>query len=202
MFVEATADGKSKFSIANYVADLRRKGILSASNRTNPEKGVYESDTEEIFMDTENKIMAVKTPHSELLTSEKATSESLPCMKSVKSSVPSTTAIVSLDGKLSESPSRLLLFYMTALTNTGMQLSSNRVTLEKVGTLPVLLHTGKLEVDLNLGDSKFYTLYPLRTDGTRREGISLERKDGKVSIRLDTATLAHGPTFIFELEGK
>ena len=83
-----------------------------------------------------------------------------------------------------------------------MELSSERVTLKKLGKLPVLLKTGKLDLKLKLASGKQYTLYPLRSDGFRREGIPLTMKDGITEISLDTAKLPNGPAFYFELKEK
>ena len=90
----------------------------------------------------------------------------------------------------------------TEITNTGMELSSDRVSLKNLGKAPVLLRTGKLDLKLKLAPGKQYTLYPLRSDGFRREGIPLKTKDGITEISLNTAKLPNGPAFYFELEGK
>ena len=123
-------------------------------------------------------------------------------MKSVSSSIPATVAISAMDGKTLAESGKMLLFYLTEVTNTGMELSSERVTLKNLGKLPVLLRTGKLDLKLKLAPGKKYTLYPLRSDGFRREGIPLTTKDGITEISLDTAKLPNGPVCYFELEGK
>ena len=203
MFSEEGVVKKSKFSLSKYIAELKKKGILSASNRSDPTKGIYESDTGEIYMDTYNKILTVETQYSEMLTSEKPTEESLTCIKHVNSNIPSTVALVSLDNKEPLKNSKhMLLFYMTSEMNTGMELSSDRVILEKVGTLPVLVRTGKLKLKLALDNKKSYSLYPLRSDGLRRKEIPLKQKNGLLDIELDTATFDNGPTMFFELVAK
>lgn len=93
----------------------------------------------------------------------------------------------------------MLLFYLTDNVNTGMELSPDRTELRKPGKTPTLLRTGKLELQLNLPAGKRYRLYPLRSDGLRREGIPLTKNGSGYRLELDTAALPHGPTGVFEL---
>jgi len=146
--------------------------------------------------------MTIKTAKTEVIASEDPTTETLDCMKNVFSSIPATVAISAMDGKTLAESGKMLLFYLTEITNTGMELSGDRVTLKNLGKAPVLLRTGKLDLKLKLAPGKQYTLYPLRSDGFRRKGIPLTTKDGITEISLDTAKLPNGPAFYFELEGK
>ena len=93
----------------------------------------------------------------------------------------------------------MLLFYLTDNVNTGMELSPDRTELRKQGKPPTLLRTGQLELQLNLPTGKRYRLYPLRSDGLRREGIPLTKSGSGYRLELDTAALPHGPTGVFEL---
>jgi len=69
----------------------------------------------------------------------------------------------------------------------------------QTGKGPVLMLTGTLEVDIRVRPGATYDLYPLAYDGTRREPVALDNRDGLLSIRLNTAELKHGPTPFFEL---
>ena len=146
--------------------------------------------------------MTIKTAKTEVVASEDPTAETLDCMKNVFSSIPATVAISAMDGKTLAESEKMLLFYLTEVANTGMELSGDRITMKNIGKAPVLLRTGKLDLKLKLAPGKQYTLYPLRADGLRREGIPLTTKEGITEINLDTAKLPNGATFYFELEGK
>ena len=65
-----------------------------------------------------------------MIASEDQTAETLDCMKEVSSSIPSTVAISAMDGKTLAESGKMLLFYLTEVANTGMELSGDRVTLK------------------------------------------------------------------------
>ena len=199
LFVEAQDDKSGSFDFGKLVSELKAKKILSPSNRTDAANGIYESDTDELLLNAPQKYMMVKTAKTEVIASEEPTAETLPCMQKVSSSIPATVAISAMDGKTLAESGKMLLFYLTETANTGMELSGDRITMKKIGKSPVLLRTGKLDLKLKLAPGKQYTLYPLRSDGLRREGISLATRDGITEIHLDTAKLPHGAAFYFEL---
>ena len=202
MFVEEQDDKSSAFDFGKLVKDLKEKKILSPSNRTDAANGIYESDTGELLMNAPQKYMTVRTAKTEVIASEEPTAEKLDCMKEVSSNIPATVAISAMDGKTLAESGKMLLFYVTEIANTGMELSGDRVTLKNLGKLPILLRTGKLDLKLKLAPGKQYTLYPLRSDGFRRDGIPLTTRDGITGVHLDTAKLPNGAAFYFELEGR
>lgn len=199
-FAETGAVRGEKFDPASLIAVLRAKGVIPQANRTNPGRGIWESDTGELLLNGPRKRFLLKTPRVEATSFESNHNISLPVLNRVRSSVPSTVALVSLDGKeLAKDSGRMLLFYLTANYNTGMELSADQSTVRKVGKAPMILRTGQLELQLNLPAGKRYRLYPLRSDGLRREGIPLTKSGSGYRLELDTAALPHGPTGVFEL---
>ncbi len=200
MFTETGATQGRKFDPKPWIATLRTRGIIPETNRTDPEKGVWESDTGELLLNTREKRFLLRTPRLEAVVSERNHGESLPVLAKVRSSVPSTVALASRDGKaLTKDSERMLLFYLTDNLNTGMELSPDRTELRKNGKTPTLLRTGQLELQLNLPAGKRYRLYPLRSDGLRREGVPLTKNGSGYRLELDTAALPNGPTGVFEL---
>lgn len=199
-FSETGTSRGQRFAPAPLIAALRAKGVIPQTNRTDPEKGIWESDTGELLLCAGGKRFLIHTPRLEAISSETNHDLSLPVLRRVRSSVPSTVALVSLDGKeLAKDSGRMLLFYLTANYNTGMELSSDQSTILKAGKPPVLLRTGQLELLLDLPAGKNWRLYPLRSDGLRREGIPLVKVGTGFRLTLDTATLPNGPTGVFEL---
>lgn len=199
-FKELSDKNKKEFDPIPLIDALRAKGVIPQGNRTDPGKGIWESDTGELLLNIPEKRFRILTPRVEAITFEKNSDESLPVLAQTFSSIPSTVALVSLDGKeLAKDSGRMLLFYLTANYNTGMELSADQSTVRKVGQAPTLLRTGQLELQLNLPAGKNYRLYPLRSDGLRREGIPLTKNGSGYRLELDTAALPHGPTGVFEL---
>lgn len=199
-FVETGSTKGKKFNSAPLIASLKVQEIIPLGNRTDPKKGIWESDTGELLLNIPEKFFRIRTPRVEAVAFEKNSGESLPVLAQTFSSVPSTVALVSLDGKeLAKDSKRMLLFYLTDNVNTGMELSPDRSILRRPGKAPTLLRTGQLELQLNLPAGKRYLLYPLRSDGLRREGIPLTKNGSGYRLELNTAALPHGPTGVFEL---
>ncbi len=200
LFTETGATRGGTFDLAPLVADCRARGIFPPGNRTDPARGVWESDTGELLLDAPKKLFQLRTPRAEAVVGEDHWGDPLPVLMKVRSSVPAALALVSLDGQtLAKDSGRMLLFYLTENLNTGMEFSADRRELLKPGTGPSLLRTGKLELALRLPAGKSWRLYPLRSDGLRRKAIPLESSGGGHGLTLDTARLPDGPTGVFEL---
>lgn len=80
-----------------------------------------------------------------------------------------------------------------------MVTSGDELNMRNFGGAPILLETGKLDVSLKNVFGKKMKCYALAYSGERREEIPVTVRDGKLSIRIDTAKLANGPTPFFEL---
>lgn len=198
-FSNVTGKESGKFDFDVFIAFLKKKGLLTPDNRTNGRQGLYESDTKQIFLNSPEGTMQVATPRSEAVALKQNGSASLPILRVRDTTVPAAVAIASVDGRPLSESRRLVLLYSTCAANSGMDLSGDRTILRKLGTLPVLLETGKLDAELNLDPAAPWKLYPLALDGTRRKELPLTRKDGKLGIQLNTASLLNGPTVFFEL---
>ena len=111
-------------------------------------------------------------------------------------------ALTSVSGEPLDRADRLVLIYSTCVANSGMRLSSDRSTMIRRGETPVLLETGRLELEFRTAGAEQFELYALRMDGSRSEKLPLAVRDGKLAIRIDTAKLAAGPTVFFELVKK
>ena len=198
MFTETGTSGGKRFDPLPLIASLRKKGVFSAENRSDPSAGIWESDTGELLLLARRKTFLLRTPRTEAAVFEKNPDISLPVLSKIWSSVPSAVALVSRGGKALKEESHLLLFYLTGSFNSRMKLSADGSLLLGNGTLPTLLRTGRLELHLKLFPGR-WTLYPLRSDGLRRKGIPLERTPDGFRLHLDTAALPDGPTGVFEL---
>jgi hypothetical protein len=199
-WASSVAEAKdSTFSLQDFVAQLKAKGILPADNLSDPAAGIFQSETGEITLRTKENLVKVVTPRTEGVSLEADQAEALSCLSVAGSSVPAAIAACAVDGKPLASSARIVLVYSTEIANTGMALSEDRVTLRNIGTLPVLMRTGKLKATLTCAAAARMALYPLRIDGTRREALPVSAEGETLTIEIDTATLKDGPTPFFEL---
>jgi len=197
--VDAVESKDVKFSLDAAVASLKAKGILPKSNLSDPAKGVFQSDTGEIIMRTKENLLKIVTPRSEAVTLESGKGESVGQLEVVNTSAPSLVAACAVDQEQLAESGRVVLIYSTEAVNSGMELSADRTTLVKLGGLPVLAKTGKLDVKLKNVNGAAMSLYALGFDGSRRERLPLTFKDGVLTVSIDTAALKDGPTPFFEL---
>ncbi len=202
----ATSVSESKnsaFSLKDFVAKLKSKGILTAANLSNPEHGVFQSETGEITMRTGEKLIKIITPKTEGVSLLADKAESLDCLSVERSSVPAAIAAVAIDGNPLAQASRIVLVYNTEMAFTGMEVStidnSNFSTMYKTGKMPILMRTGKLNITLKCKNPAKMSLYALRVDGTRREKLPVTVEGDTLKIAFDTATLKDGVTPFFEL---
>ena len=187
------------FSLADVVKEMKKRGILPRENLTDPDRGIFQTDTGEITMRQQEKLVKVVTPRTEAVTMLAGRSEPLGALEVKNSTADACIGATSIDGKPLAESDRIVLVYSTEMVNSGMELSGNRVSLIKLGVAPALMRTGTLELSLrNAG--RGMVLYALAIDGTRSERLPLDPAvDGRLSIRIDTSKLAKGPTPFFEL---
>lgn len=186
------------FSLDACVKEMKKNGVLPESNITDPLQGIFQSDTGEITMRAEEKLLKVVTPGTEGVCIMAGKSETLGQMTVNSASSQGCVAITSVDGKNLSDSARMVLVYNTEVVNTGMELSANRVEMLKVGHAPTLMRTGKLDVTLRTAN-RGLRCYALAFDGTRREELPLSYENGLTGIRIDTTLLKDGPTPFFEL---
>jgi len=193
----------SSFSIKDFVVKLKSKGILPATNQSNPERGVFQSETGEITMRTGEKLIKIITPKTEGVSLLADKSESLGCLSVERSSVPAAIAAVAIDGNPLAQASHIVLIYNTAMAFTGMETSaidsSMFNTMYNMGKMPILMRTGKLNITLKCKNPAKMALYALRIDGTRRDKLPVTADGDVLKITIDTAALKNGNTPFFEL---
>ncbi len=198
--VDAIDSKNSKFSLDAAVKTMKDKGILPESNISEPSKGIFQSDTGEITMRTKENLLKILTARSEAVTLENDKGESVGQLEVIKTSTRALVSVSSVDkDKALKDSKRIVLVYATEVANTGLELSYDRVTLVNLGTQPVLMKTGKLEVNLKNSNAEKLSLYALGFDGSRREKLPVKAESGVLKISIDTSLLKDGPTSFFEL---
>lgn len=196
-FSSVTGKGSSGL-LQKTVAQMKTNGILSTENRTAPERRIFESDTGELLMDCGRKQLLVTTPRTEAAAVASGERVALKTVSALQSSVPSCIALSSVDNRPLSSSSRMVLVYQTEEANSGMVLGGDRATLHALGARPILCRIGKMSLSAKLKPAN-WRLFALGLDGSRREELPVESRNGILSLTIDTASLKSGPTVFFEL---
>jgi hypothetical protein len=192
-------DEAAGVSLDALVGRMKRSGLLSESNISEPSKGVFQSDTGQITMRAEENLLKVATRFSEAVTLEAGRGEPVGRLEVIGSDTPAMVGVCAIDGKELAESRRMVLLYTTETANTGMVVTPDRTRLFNYGTLPVLMKVGRLDATLQNAHGKNMALYALGLNGARRERLPLAWEAGRLKIHLDTASLKHGPTSFFEL---
>ena len=187
------------FSLQKFVSDLKTKGILPASNLSDPDAGVFQNETGEITMRSKENLIKVITPKTEGVSLEANKAETLSLLRVESSTVPAAVAVCAIDNQPLTSSSRMVLIYNTEIAFTGMELSGDRTIKFKPGKFPLLLRAGKLNAALKCRNAAKMALYALRIDGTRRDKLPVTADGDVLKITIDTAALKNGNTTFFEL---
>jgi hypothetical protein len=189
-----------RFSLSAFVSTLKKAGILPSSNLSDPDQGVFQSDTGEITMRTQENLIKVVTSKTEGVSLEADKTEELECLKIAGTSIPAAIIISAMDHQPLAASARMVFIYNTEMAFTGMEVSEDRMSLFNGGKFPVLMRAGRLSATFKSKNASKLVMYALRVDGTRQEKIPLSLDDkGTLKIELDTALLKNGPTPFFEL---
>ncbi|MEO5573977.1 MAG: beta-galactosidase [Gammaproteobacteria bacterium] len=186
-------------SWSDHVAALRKAGLLSKKNRTNPATGVYESDTGEILLDSRARLMTVITPLTEAAVFDDDAPLTLTQLKIESASAPALLSVSSVDGKNLNQSSRMLLIFATDARNSGMRFSDGGQRLQDLGKPPILMRAASARITLHHKDPQGLQLYSTALNGKRMDVIPTEKVSGGLRFTLDTGKLSHGPTTYFEL---
>ena len=187
--------------IAPVVEKLREKGVLKEGNRTDPGRGLYQSDTGELTLSTadggEMKVVAPRLTGAVVKVDRPV---DLGAVRIESCSVPAAVTVASLSKEQAiPEAKRMLLVFSTDALNNGMRFKDERRrVLEKLGTLPVLWRTGKLSLSIRNAAAGSPKLYALALNGERREELPVRVDGGRIQVTVDTAKLK-APTPFFEL---
>ena len=191
--------GKKDFDLSKFVAEMRRKNIISPDNITNPEERVFQTDTLQITANTYDKWIKISTPRTQMAAMEKSMPVDLGALKIESVSVSSTVGVCSLEKKSIAKSSRLMLAFVTLEANRRMLATPDFKDAKTLGTPPILMKNGILKAELKLDPAKKFAVYPLALNGLRREKLPLQFKDGILKIEIDNSKLPNGATSMFEI---
>ncbi|MEY4429456.1 MAG: hypothetical protein RLZZ182_2145 [Pseudomonadota bacterium] len=184
---------------AQWVERLRKEGKLPASNRTRFDKGQFQSDTGELWLDAGAGVFSVQTPHFEGITLQRGGSFGLSSLTVSSATQGVTVALFSPERTALSAARRLLLVVCTDARNTGMQFRDPQAeVLAQVGTLPVRIEPIQVSLRMTLQPLK-WVLYPVSMNGRRHQPVPIQVDHAHVQIALDTQKLPQGPVLFFEL---
>lgn len=182
---------------------MRKKRLIGPKNRTDPEKGIYQSDTGEITMDTRNGgILDVVTPRLEGTTLKEDKPRKLAALTVDSVSCPAAVTVIAkhADRTVATDDSLLLVINTDAL-NSGMTFSdASRCKLVAIGGSPVLVQSGKFRLRIHNGTLRNPVVHALKWNGVRADRIPVRWENGELILEIDTAKLPEsGPTPFFEI---
>jgi hypothetical protein len=191
---EAEADGTNLFG------QLKSRGLLPSTNRTDTALGLYESENGQIFLDTSRRLMTVRTPRLEGGSFDALSGPlTLDALTVASSTVSADVTAISLDDAPLADSRRILLVYATdALNSTAQFDAPDRTVLRHIGKLPVLVRTGELKFTLR-NQTPGMELWALGLDGARKQRLPVSVSKGTFAATVDTAMLTNGPALFFEL---
>ena len=187
-------------NVAEFAADLRERGILPKYNNSNPEKGIFVSDTGEIEMRMYEGFVKVSTPKTEAVASRGIANPLKLGALTVKSvDVPCAVAACSMDGKKLSESSSVVLVLNTDNVSTDFKITAKKRDLRSWGKTPVRLRVCRLSAELEIADAEKFDLYALALTGERLEKLPVATENGVLKIDIDTSKLKDGTTVFFEL---
>lgn len=196
------ADTKdTAFDLDSCLNGLRRKGVLPENNRSSDAKGIFETDTGELMMDTARNYMQIDTPRLQGICAEAGSKAKLRDFEVRNMTVRGNVALISIDGtRPIRNAGRLLLVLATNALNSNMLFEDKEMRfMLKGGKMPILLQTGKFELAFRSSNAEKMKAFALRMDGKRLAEIPLKRNGRELVLSVDTAALSAGPAIYYEL---
>jgi hypothetical protein len=188
--------------LAGAVNALKKAGVLGQTNRTDPARGIYESDTGQLLLDAPSRQVRVITPRMEGACLDPQTASGpvrLGQLTIESTSVAAAVTAIAVDDRPLAESRRILLVYATDALNSGMTFTSpEREMLVALGKLPILLRTGLLKVTLTGRHAASLKVWALGLDGRRMEVIAAPAIGETLPVTVDTGRLKSVTPF-FEL---
>ena len=201
MYVVQAAESRDQIDqLEASVKELKQAGVIPADNRTDVQKGIFESETGEILADTKKHTLSVVTPRTESLALKPGQSLKGKQLSVLSASVPVTVSAISIDGTQPvANANHLLLFVQTMSVAEHTVFSTENFDFEiDCGGLKTMERAGQFKIRLKTEQKKAPKLYALNPNGSREKELPVVFKNGDLLINLDTSKLEYGTPF-FEL---
>jgi len=163
---------------------LRQKGLLSATNATDPKAGIYESAGGEVRLETGPGIMAVNTARTVALAGPAGTSRKLGPVSIGIGKTWAMVSVISLDGAPLSESGKILVTHLTDLKNTGERFRDASLTvLEDWGQAPWLVRSGRASIRIGRARKPASAeVWRLSLAGQRTAKLPADIENGVVSF--------------------
>jgi hypothetical protein len=182
------------------VQNLREAKLLNANNLTNPEAGIYQSDTSEILLDALQKRMVVITPKTEAVVFDEPAAIHLNQLSVMSASGAALIAVSAMDGQELANSKRMLIVLSTDARNSDMRFSdASETILQDLGKLPVVIKAEKVKLAIKTPYKNQLKVFSTNLRGQRQDVIAVKSTDSGIEFELDISQLSHGATTYFEV---
>ena len=182
------------------IGNLRDAKFISQNNLTNADEGIYQSDTGEILLDSQQKRLIVITENTEAIVFDELKSIKLNQLSVLSADSPALIAVSAMDNQPLRSSKRLLLVLSTDARNSDMKFSDNaETTLLDLGKKPVLIRSTKVKIALKNTNKNQLKVFSTNLRGKRQDAINVQQTDTSIEFELDISKLTHGATTYFEI---
>ena len=198
MYVELSEESDQNMRIlSEQVANLRKKGILAAGNRTDVKAGILESETGEIRMNIRKNTLTVDAPKFQSAVLKKSEPVKLSALSVMSVSTPCTIAAISLENEKSLADSRRILVVVgTMFMAENAVFATEKFDAElDVGDIQQVMRAGQFRFSLKNGSKGLPSVYALNMSGSRECRIPVTLKDGRLQFALDTGKLEYGTPY-------
>ena len=182
------------------VEALRKAGLLDPANQTDPARGLYQSDTGQILLDSAQRRLSVVTPLTEAVVFDAPAPLKLSSLQVLEADGPALVSVSSMDEQPLRNSQRMLVILATDARNSGMRFAdAAETTIADFGGRPVVLLARSVKLHLASSHAAQLKVYSANLRGQRMDSIPVTRDADGISFVLDTAKLSHGPTTYFEI---
>lgn len=181
---------------------LKASGLLPASNRSDPAKGLFETDTGQMLFDARNKRLIIATDRTVAFTLRSG-SENAGGIELTGLSSPATVAVGALDDQVIEKSKRMLVWVLTDAINTEMEFSDNsRMTLKKLGKFPPRIRAVNGRLAIRHATPGSLKVWAVDQAGRRVAQVSSNAEGGSLKFSVDNVVPGYGPVTYFEVAEK
>ncbi|MBR0458653.1 MAG: hypothetical protein IJJ26_05420 [Victivallales bacterium] len=178
------AQAEAKKPLPDPVVEGLRKQLL--------DKGIAQSVTGEIVMDSKHNVLIVDTPRAKCAVLTEGGIENAH-FAVANADTPQSLCVFSLDESPIATSRKLLVFHLSDTSNANARFyGRNQESLEHRGVYPNLIRLAKLDVALNLDNTNPPTIQALKLDGTPYGTIPSTFQNGTLRFTADTNAFPGG----------
>lgn len=198
MYVELSEEREENLQILHeQVANLRRNRILPAGNRTDVDRGIFESETGEICADIRQHTLEIDTPRFQAMVLKQSKPAALSALSVTSISTPCTIAAISLENERSIVDSkRILVVVGTMFMAENAVFSTENFNDEiDIGDIQQVMRSGQFRFAVKTRNGVAPKVHALTMGGVREAEIPVTLADGAVHFDLDTSALEYGTPY-------